>query len=192
METTMTDWSWKPRVLGVDPSLTGTGICRVSDYVEELATVRTTLNGHARMDAIVDEVMIRATIWGVRVDMVVIEGPSYGSASQSHPGHHERAGLWWLITHALHSAKIPYAVVSPKGRAKYGCGNGNGDKSAVKAAVRETYGHLVKIGNDNAADALILAAMGLDHMGGTLGVRVPAVNRMALDAVQWPDLMSDE
>jgi hypothetical protein len=34
----MTDWSWKPRVLGVDPSLTGTGICRVSDYVEELAT----------------------------------------------------------------------------------------------------------------------------------------------------------
>lgn len=181
---------WAPRVLGLDLSLTGTGIARLgAEGVELLTTVRPgKLTGHERLAFIMDAIYEAQRMQ--YLDLVVIEGPSYGSQAGQR-GHHERAGLWWLVTHGLHARRRPYAVVAPKARAKYATGNGNDGKPAVLAAARERYGHLTGIRNDNEADALVLAHMGVDHLGGHL-VDVPSVNREALVRADWPSTPADE
>lgn len=183
---------WAPCVLGLDLSLTGTGIARIgAESVELLTTVRPgKRQGHERIEFILDAIGEAQRMAGI--DLVVIEGPSYGSQGGQR-GHHERAGLWWLVAQSLYGIRRSYAVVSPKGRAKYATGSGNAGKKAVLAAVRERYGHLVTAGirNDNEADALTLAAMGVDHLGGHLG-DVPAVNREALRKAAWPATPADD
>jgi Holliday junction resolvasome RuvABC endonuclease subunit len=182
---------WAPRVLGLDLSLTGTGICRLGEGVELLSTVRPgKLTGHERLQHIL--AVIRAAQHGQLVDLVVIEGPSYGSQGGQR-GHHERAGLWWLVTHSLYAHRRSYAVVVPKARAKYATGNGNDGKGPVTQAVRDRYGHLAIVGDNNQADALVLAHMGVDYLGGSLaGVDVPEINRTALRKAAWPALPSDD
>lgn len=182
---------WAPRVLGLDLSLTGTGIARLgAEGVELLTTVRPgKRTGHERIE------FILAAIYDAQhlqdLDLAVIEGPSYGSQGGQR-GHHERAGLWWLVTHSLYTIRGACAVVAPKARAKYATGNGNDGKPAVLAAVRERYGPLVAaIRNDNEADALVLAHMGVDHLGGHL-VDVPEINRQALVRADWPSTPADE
>jgi hypothetical protein len=54
------------------------------------------------------------------VDPGVVEGPrpvDYGNQGGEgrQSGHHERAGLWWLVTHALWKRGIDYAVASLQG-----------------------------------------------------------------------------
>jgi Holliday junction resolvasome RuvABC endonuclease subunit len=181
---------WAPRVLGLDLSLTGTGIARLgAEGVELLVTVRSGKRvGHERIEYIL------ATIGdaqrGQHLDLIVIEGPSYGSQG-GQQGHHERAGLWWLVAHSLYAHRRAYAVVAPKARAKYATGNGNDGKGVVKAAVHERYGHLATIRDDNQADALVLAAMGVDHLGGYVA-DVPPVNRQALRRAAWPSTPADD
>lgn len=186
---------WAPRVLGLDLSLTGTGIARIGgDGVELLTTVRPgARRGHERIAYILDA--IHEAQEHALLDLVVIEGPSYGNqgSGERQQGHHERAGLWWLVAQSLYDFRYAYAVVSPAARAKYATGNGRAGKAEVKAAVRERYGHLVTAGirNDNEADALTLAAMGVDHLGGRL-VDVPAINRQALLRAAWPATPADD
>lgn len=181
---------WQPHVLGLDLSLTGTGICYLDgDGIAVLRTVRCgKLTGHERMRWILDA--IAETQRGQHVDLVVIEGPSYGSQGGQR-GHHERAGLWWLVAQSLSDRGRSYAVVAPKARAKYATGNGNDGKKRVLEHVRERYGHLRTIANDNEADALVLAHMGVDRLGGHL-VDVPELNRQAIDRADWPFMVSDD
>lgn len=179
--------AWPLRITALDLSLSGTGICHLNDGdVVHLGTVSTRLTGHRRLDAIQAAILP----WvGQAADphLVVLEGPSYGSqAGQS--GHHERAGLWWLTAHRLWTCRVPYAVITPAARAKYACGKGGAAKAVVLTAAIKRWGHLVDIGDDNQADALVLAAAAADHLGSPL-VEMPAVNRSALDAVQWPELL---
>lgn len=184
---------WAPRVLGLDLSLSGTGIALLgAEGVEFVGTVRPGKRiGHERIEFIlsaIDDVQR-----GAELDLVVIEGPSYGNQGdgQRQRGHHERAGLWWLVSHSLYARGRSYAVVSPAARAKYATGNGRSGKSVVTAAVRERYGHLAPVRNDNEADALVLGAMGVDHLGGRV-VDVPPVNRDALRRAAWPSTPADD
>jgi len=185
---------WAPRVLGLDLSLTGTGIARIgAEGVELLRTVRPgKATGHERIEFVLSA--IDDAQRGQELDLVVIEGPSYGNqgSGERQRGHHERAGLWWLVAHGLYARGRSYAVVAPAQRAKYATGDGRSKKAAVVAAVRDRYGHLVPaIRNDNEADALVLAAMGVDHLGGHL-VDVPPVNRQALVKAAWPSTPADD
>lgn len=184
---------WAPRVLGLDLSLSGTGIARLgAEGVEVLRTVRPGKRvGHERIEFILSA--IDDTQRGQDLDLVVIEGPSYGNQGdgQRQRGHHERAGLWWLVTHSLYARGRSYAVVSPAGRAKYATGDGRSGKSVVTAAVRATYGHLTTVHNDNEADALALAAMGVHHLGGHVA-DVPATHSDALRRAAWPSTPADD
>lgn len=178
-------------MLGLDLSLTGTGIARIGNGIELVVTVRPgKATGHERIARILE--VIYDAQRGQDLDLVVIEGPSYGSQQRAQQGHHERAGLWWLVAHGLYAVGRPYAVVAPRARAKYATGDGTAGKAVVLQAARERYAHLVaKIGNDNEADALTLAHMGVDYLGGHV-VDMPAVNRVALKKVQWPSTPADD
>jgi crossover junction endodeoxyribonuclease RuvC len=167
-----------PKVLGLDLSLSGTGVAGAN----WTATIKppAKLRDVARLDWILSAILDRAA----DVDLVVVEGPAY-SRQASQQGHHERAGLWWVTIRALWRRGVPYAVVTPGGLKRYATGKGTASKDEVLVAVTRRFDWFA--GDNNAADALVLAAMGADHLGTPLAT-MPDKHRGALDAVTWPDL----
>lgn len=170
-------------ITGLDLSLTGTGICRANSDDVTASTVKCPkLTGNERLNFILDR-CIRMT---AGADLVVIEGPAYSKQS-GQQGHHERAGLWWLVVHALWREEIPYVTITPGGLKKYATGSGAASKDAVLIATMKRYGHIVDVADNNQADAVILAAMAADHYGEPLA-KVPALNAKALAKIEWPEL----
>jgi crossover junction endodeoxyribonuclease RuvC len=179
------------RVLGIDPSLTGTGLALI-DTNDALVVETWTIGTSGRADATLYDrtdrirhiaLYVRHHVSGA--DMVVIEGPNLGAPKQR--GTFDRAGLWWQIVVRAGWAGKPIVEVSPKGRAKYATGDGNSDKKAVMAAARVTYPH-VPFANDNECDALILAAMGARAIARPIDDGLSAKHTNALRNVHWPDL----
>jgi hypothetical protein len=179
-----------PLVVGLDVSLTCTGVAG-DGWADAL---RCKGRGHHRLHWLASEVMERTR----SADLVVIEGPSHGHGGQA--GHHELAGLWWMITHDLWRRGIPYAVVPPVLRTIYATGSGTPAKDypksqrariakgMVRDAVAERYGFSCDgPGRYDKADAYILAMMGLHWLGWPAHV-VPDSHRRALDSVTWPKL----
>lgn len=166
-------------VLGLDLSLTSTGIALIT--ADQPPTTRrltppAKLRDHHRLNWLLDNIANTAG----RTNLVVVEGPSYASTGR---GQHERAGLWWLTTHHLWAAGIPTAIAPPAALKRYATGRGNAGKDDVLREVTRrfpTFG-----GGNDEADALVLAAMGADHLGQPL-TPMPATHRTALDGVQWP------
>ncbi len=184
------------KIVGLDLSLTSTGIALIEDRD---AICVTRIQSRGRKDATLDQRHTRlhnlrldiclAAHDGVRPDLIVIEGPSFGQARQG--GQHDRAGLWWLVVDWLSQDEtaggwgIPVAEVSPASRAKYATGKGNAAKDAVLAAVVRRYPHVEVTGNDQA-DALILACMGARALGHPLEVSLPVAHLDAMTKVAWP------
>lgn len=183
-------------VVGLDLSLTSTGIARVTtwdhpDAQPEVELDRVTSTGKAtaswddRGDRLAD---LSATIHAEvarrsALDLVVVEGPAY---SKSLPGAFDRAGLWWSVYLALRGDGIPIAVVDPMARAKYATGKGNAGKDEVLLAVARRWWNVgAQVDGNDQADALVLASMGADHLGRPL-VDVPQTHRDALTKVAWP------
>lgn len=179
-----------PLVIGIDSSLTSLGIA-APDAADALRWKGDT-TGHPRIEWLRTEVLDRSK----RADLVVIEGPSYGSKML--PGQHELAGLWWILTHELWRAKIPYAVATPHARTIYATGHAFPAKDQPKAKrariakgmvhtfVTEHLGVWCEGGGKyDASDAATLAAMGMDWLGYPL-VELPRQQRRALDNVRWP------
>lgn len=170
------------KVIGADFSLSATGIACNAGWTETLKP-SAKLRGHPRMTWLRDAILDHTR----GADLVVVEGPSYGNqGAQRQSGHHERAGLWWLVTHALWAADMPVAVASPASVKKYATGRGNASKDEVLLAVSRRFAWFD--GDNNAADALILAAAGADFLGAPM-VSMPQLNRSALDGIEWPDLV---
>lgn len=174
-------------VVGLDLSLTSTGVARVNGLFLGTASVdriRPKSTGHERLQQIVETCL---TLTG-SADLIVVEGPSYGSASGSQRGHHERAGLWWMVTHALWAADRKVAVASPAAVKTYATGKGNASKDEVlTATVRRFLG--VSVSGNDEADALVLAAMGADHLNEPI-TTMPAGHRKALSKVEWPEAVA--
>lgn len=169
----------RPRVVGLDLSLRATGVAGPgwSDTIRSTGRTRDALPvRRARLRALRAEGLDAVG----HPDLVVVEGPSYGSTGA---GTWDRAGLWWLVVDALYRRDVPVAIVPPSCRALYATGRGNAGKQAVLDAVRDRYG--IEPGDDNQADAYVLAAMGCDWLGAPL-VEVPTAHRRALDSVEWP------
>lgn len=166
-------------VLGIDLSLTCTGLAGNgwTDIIKPGDR-----RGADRM------IWIRQQIidgWLTGVTLAAIEGPSYGNQGRSRQsGHHERAGLWWLVRVALAHRGIPVAVVTPGTLKRYATGKGNADKADVIREVTRRFGWFQ--GGEDEADAVVLAAMAADHLGMPM-VAMPQTHRAALTAVEWPE-----
>lgn len=166
------------RVLGVDHSLTGTGVVRVDaktygdvgtqlrDFTSQSWLFRTTkaadgpLDYLRRMRLIEDAIREQLKF----VDLLVIEGASFASGPAVSTSAHERAGLWWFIVRAAHEAGIRIMVVPPSNRMQYGTGVGNASKQMVMAAAIRAWPQ-IDIKDDNVADAAILAGIGCRYLG---------------------------
>lgn len=178
------------KVIGIDPSLTATGVAIIDDGEPLLACeVLRIRSVGKRLDSLTMRrsrlTFITRTLGEMaerhQPDLVVIEAPAYGAPGGS---THDRSGLWWLIVYAL-GARHRLVEISPPARVKYGTGKGNAPKDQVLAAVVRRY-PLVMVDDNNQADAFLLAAMGMRHLGHPID-DLPATHLAAMDKVRWLD-----
>lgn len=173
-------------VVGLDPSLSGTG---VAEHDGTTTTLRPPMGPDepcARLKWISKEIIQRAWIptdLGWDRALVAIEGFSYASKGR---GLLDLAGLGWLIRVELHSHTIPYAEIAPSTLKKYATGSGNASKAEVLVAAVQRLGYTGA--STDEADAAFLRAAALDHYTGGEVCHVPKKNRAALDVVNWPAL----
>ena len=177
-------------VKAVDLSLTSTGIAMLevgpfSGWTGIVERITSEGRADATLPERVDRITkLASTVWVQcsNADLVLIEGPSYGSKG----GHkHDRSGLWWLVLDSLWRSKIPVVEVAPNTLKRYATGKGIAGKDQVLAAVVRRYPTVEVTGNDEA-DALVLAAMGARHLGEPIDDPLPKTHLAAMDAVAWP------
>lgn len=178
-------------VVGLDLSLTSTGIARIwidHDPAAPPHTLVDRVTSTGKEDATVMQrhnrlMRLRKQISSLALpaDLAVIEAPAYSRTA----GHqHDRSGLWWAVVRNLFMNDVPVVEVPPTTRARYACGKA-AKKDAVLAAVVRRYPDVEVTGNDEA-DALILAAMGARHLGSPID-DLPKTHLAAMDAVRWPE-----
>jgi Holliday junction resolvasome RuvABC endonuclease subunit len=175
-------------VLGLDLSLTGTGVATPDGGTRTLHTV---LRGLDRLRFLRSEIRELADPADGTVDLVAIEGYSMGTQRQASHAH-ALGELGGVIRLMLHDLGVPTVDIPPASVKKYATGKGNANKNdMLLAAVKR----LNYEGNSNdEADALWLRAMTLDHYCDGEArllndvVVLPAAHRAALDAIAWPEL----
>lgn len=187
-------------VVGIDLSLTGTGICtlfadhvgppdaaRISHPLQATVTRYGTPPAGGDLGPRGDR--LRRLVSGIlartgRPDLAVIEAP----ALHSKTGHaHDRSGAWWLLVSSLQAAGIPVAEASPQTVKKYATGKGNAGKDAVLAETVRRYGHLIEVNTNDEADAVHLAALGWHHLTGEPLIALPAQYLQAIATMTWPN-----
>lgn len=185
------------RVIGIDLSLTSTGVAIIADdgiTVTRVTSKPPTTPRHPRtgkptpptlhqrrqrLIIIVHE--IHQLVCAGNPHLVVIEQPAYSKNAGS---THDRSGLWWLVVNEISLSGYQVVEVTPSARAKYATGKGNAGKDDVLAAVVRRYPHVETRGNDEA-DALVLAAMGARHLGAPID-DLPLTHVVAMSGVRWP------
>ena len=167
------------QILGLDLSLTSSGVAVIGDNLLSAWAFKPKGTGLNRMR----QARAEFAYWAREAELVVIEGPSYGSqAGGRQSGHHERAGLWWMVYDRLDRDGVHVAVVPPATLKRYATGKGNASKDAMLVAAAKRFADWT--GGNDEADAAWLAAMGTDYLGAPF-VAMPAANREALKAVSW-------
>ncbi len=166
-------------IIGLDLSLTATGVALAHD---ETLTVTSKQRGVARLIELRDRIvrLCDAGPFG-HVDLVMIEGYSYGSKN-SHA--HALGELGGIIRVALTEAGIRYVDVPPSNLKKYATGKGNASKGLVLVEAVKRLGYVGS--SDNESDALWLREVGLAHCSPAGAADVPALNRTALDGIEFP------
>lgn len=199
-------------VAGIDLSMTNAGVAVLrGDLPQPIITnvmsspIKTTRNADGdlyaglldrrnRLQGIAARV-VRAALTGLDREtddapLFVIEAPLYAAHGKSGTaGQHDRAGLWWLVVHLLYKHGLVVEVTGSTMK-RYATGSGATPKgSTSKAPVTAAMPRMfpgVFVADDNAADALALAAMGARALGHPREPSPQRVNPAALDAVRWP------
>lgn len=164
------------RVIGIDPSLTATGLAHVDGSLEVFGGKAEL--GDQRLHVIHDRIRMTCAI--DHPELAVIEDL---------PKHAQGAGLTGMVQGAVRlallDAGVPYVLVVASTLKKYATGDGRADKSDLRMELYQRAG--INERNDNKVDAYWLRHMGLDHLG-IAPIKLPAAQRKSLDVVQWPDL----
>lgn len=179
-------------VVGLDLSLTCTGIVRLNGSevrVDRVLSAPPMEATRQKRPPTLGERFLRLSEIAAKAcetigmpDLVVVEQPAF---SQNSGSHHDRSGLWWIVMERLMVYGVDVAEVSPTGLKKFATGKGNASKTAVVDAVARRWPEVETDGDDNVADALVLAKMGVFHLGENKE-DLPKAHLASLDAVRWP------
>lgn len=173
------------RIIGMDPSMTATGIC---DWKGGTLTVKTVAKQKDNRLRVVNRAVgfaARSSLtFGEPVALAVVELPPPGLKGVAIPAMHM---VQAAVRMALMDAGVPYAVVNPQYVKAY-AGWAKNDKEAMARAAYDAAG--VEFEDDNQCDAWWLRQMAMDHYGQVdlMSVRVSATQRAWLDKVAWPEL----
>lgn len=161
------------RVLGLDLSLTSSGVAMPDGT---LTTIRTTRSdGDRRLVVIADE--IAQTLSGV--DLAVVEDL---------PTHAHGAGITGMVHGAVRTelirAGVPYLLVPAATLKVFATGKGNATKPDMRMALYQRME--IDERDDNCVDAWWLRALGHDLTGHPL-FPLPKTHRRALDKLALPE-----
>jgi Holliday junction resolvasome RuvABC endonuclease subunit len=172
------------RVIGLDLSLTSTGVCLPNGHTYAIKTRQK--DGDRRLVVIRDN--IRAALAEHRPHLAVVEDL---------PRHAKGSGITGqvhgTVKPELIDAGVPYVLVVPATLKSYACDNGNADKrrmadAAYLAAGAEFPGDLNARGEGgDMCDAWWLRAAAHHHYGQPL-FTLPQAQIDRLTKVAWPDL----
>jgi len=144
--------------IGIDPSLTGTGIVVLQNgEIVEQILIKSKPNGSRpkdellRLTTIVDNV--KEIVDKHKPKLILVEGLAFMAKSTSLM---QLAGLNYLLR--LSFADIPFVVVTPSSLKKFVSGAGNAKKDLMLMATYKRYG--VEFSDDNLADGYGLAQVG--------------------------------
>lgn len=187
-------------ILGLDPSLNAFGLAAYdptvtgqtphdSRYITAYtfkSDTRLDMNDPARWEQLIAQVRpYYARRDGVHVIAVVEKlFPTVKGNS-----HDALVSLRSALLHDMYLTGATFAHVQQATLKVFATGSGNASKKEVLNATRETYGHLLNVGNDNEADALQLLAMGMYRYLLPLA-SLPMTHTRALDTPEWPDLFT--
>jgi crossover junction endodeoxyribonuclease RuvC len=181
-------------VVGVDPSLTGTGLASSNGWCDVIGYKRArakdpgiTQLPHAERLAAMRALLTQVTEAIGTPSLAVMELPA---VSRSGGGAHERGWFWWQLYSHIHNRQIPIGLLTPNARALYATGKGNAPKNLVVDSIARRFPDWATEGNDNAADAVALMAAGRDWLGHPI-TDMPKTHRAALDKATWPTLPGD-
>ncbi|MCX3059606.1 Holliday junction endonuclease [Streptomyces beihaiensis] len=170
-----------PRVLGLDLSMTATGVCLPDGSTRTIKT--NAKDGDRRLQHIVDQVGI-ALDDGAHgrdaCDLVVMEEAPPGLKGPAIKAIHMVHGA---IRLRLVDFKTPYAVVNPTVLKAYATGSTSADKTAMAMAAFKRTGR--EFADDNQCDAAWLRWAGLDWLGHP-EFSLPAAQRDRLTKANWP------
>ncbi len=180
-----------PRVIGLDLSITATGIC---DSLGRTSTVGGPSHEGDRRIRTITEAAMHATFyreplplhmpgeWYVNVvNLVVIEG----LAIHGPGGAMAAAQLMGALKLRLIEDGVRYVEIPPSTLKKFATGKGNATKPDMAVALYKRAG--IELANDNEVDAWWLRAAGLQALGHPV-VNVPQSQIEALAKVTWPNL----
>jgi crossover junction endodeoxyribonuclease RuvC len=188
------------RVLGIDPSLTSTGVAvidgaalirartfRIQTAPPKRAkgdkTPPTLAERRARLrdirGAVLDWAFTGATA------LTVIEGPSYSSAGA---GTWDRAWLWGSLVDALHARDIPVALAPPKTVKLWATGRGDAGKTAMSVHLSRMWPETDPHISEDEWDALAMASIAAQRLG-WLPTDLTR-HRDQLEKVAWPEVIA--
>lgn len=169
-------------VVGIDPSLTSTGIivlrngelgkALTTKNEPKLGTIERVRRIYEQINNVIENLStcyVNAYIGDKRMirweppSLIVIEGFSYGSKGR---GVFDIAYLGWRIREELERYRteddIPWLEVSPSQVKQFATGKGNANKEIVLQQVYKRWG--VEFNDNNQADAYVLAQIGRAYL----------------------------
>jgi len=162
-----------PHYLGLDPSLSATGIIVLDENAKMIHkdVFTTVASGSAvparmnRFEALV--VLAKKVCEEFDPEMICIEGYSFMS---NMPGSNDRIEYGGILRYAL-SRKWPIMEVSPMSLKKWASGSGKGDKTGVIAGITSLYG--MRFQSSDEYDAYALARIALQLKNGEIPSNTP-------------------
>lgn len=179
-------------VVGIDPSLTGTGLCAWTGSEWAFSTAKTLKHDGSYHDnySRMSFIGIRVLEWLTkhRPDVIVMEGPAMQAQGNAVV---QIWGLWWKCFEELRNWSLAHDVkvyiIPPSSLKQFATGRGRALKVDMKSSAQHAFGD-VGAKNNNEVDALWLTVCGrvaegeLDHL--------PRIDTLMKHLVAWRQQMS--
>lgn len=168
------------KILTFDLSLSSTGVA-FPDMTTRALRPPKKLDGAHRLCWLRDGA--REMIAGVRPNVIIVEGYSYGSANQAH-----QVGEWGGVFRLMcWEMDLPTVVVPPHNLKKWITGHGLADKKKVYLpTLKQRAGRQFE--TDDEAEAFALSDMGYAYIGRP-GMVIPHEHRDAWAKIEWTPAM---
>jgi Holliday junction resolvasome RuvABC endonuclease subunit len=167
-------------ILGLDLSLTATGVCLPDGTTFRTPQRNDAKHGDQRLLDIVTDLADRCLPYG-RIHLAVLERvPPTGPTVTQLATVHGAVRLW------LAQERISLVEIAPATLKAYATGGGKSEKSDMRMVLYQRTGRDIR--DNNECDAWWLWQAALDRYGDQRAITLPKAQRARLDKPAWPDL----
>lgn len=148
------------KILGIDPSLTATGVIVLKNKkVETARLIKTKPTGDNKIKELKRLVEISSSVISYcdnEVDLVVMEGIAF--MARNTVALVQLSALNYMIRNGIYNKNVKFVIIAPTTLKKFITDKGNAQKDLVMMNVYKQYG--LTFEDDNLCDAFVLAKIG--------------------------------